>query len=119
MGMAQEILTTLNDDTDLLKKVIFGETKAQSSQWKSPEEPVKCAGFVHCFFQLQCRVVNKKYYLEVISRLHNSSEMHRIVEKPIFGQKQNDNHASTTAFTGLVPTYFFLFPKLKTPMIQK
>ena len=44
-----QMLTTFNDDPDLLKKVINGdeswlygydiETKAQSSQWKRPEEP--------------------------------------------------------------------------------
>ena len=69
MDIAQEMLTTFNDDTDLLKKVItadeswvYGnhiETKSQSSQssqWKRPEEPkteegtsssVKCEGFAH------------------------------------------------------------------------
>ena len=46
---AQEMLRTFNDDPDLLKKIITGdeslvydydiETKAQSSQWKRPEEP--------------------------------------------------------------------------------
>ena len=49
MDIAQEKLTTFNDDPDLLKKVITGdeswvygsdiETKALSSQWKRPEEP--------------------------------------------------------------------------------
>ena len=47
MDIAQEMLTTFNDDPDLLKKVIaddeswvYGydiETKAQLSQWKRPE----------------------------------------------------------------------------------
>ena len=46
MDIPQEMLTTFNDDPDLLKKVITGdeswvyaydiETKAQSSQWKRP-----------------------------------------------------------------------------------
>ena len=45
MDIAQEMLTTFNDDPDLLKKVITGdeswlygydiETKAQSYQWKA------------------------------------------------------------------------------------
>ena len=45
MDMAQEMLTTFNDDPDVLKKFITGdeswvygcdiETKAQSSQWKA------------------------------------------------------------------------------------
>ena len=47
MDIAQEMLTTFNYDSDLLKKVITGdeswvygydiETKAQSYQWKRPE----------------------------------------------------------------------------------
>jgi type I site-specific restriction endonuclease len=47
--VAQDLLETTNNDPDLLKKVItrdeswvYGydpETKAQSSQWKSPEYP--------------------------------------------------------------------------------
>ena len=71
MDIAQEMLTTFNNDPNLLKKVIandeswvYGydiETKA-SSQWKRPEEPrskkntlssVKCEGFAHCFLRLQ------------------------------------------------------------------
>ena len=49
MSIAQELLNDVNDDPDLLKRVITGdetwvygydvETKAQSSQWKRPEEP--------------------------------------------------------------------------------
>ena len=49
MDMAPEMLTTFNNDPDLLKKVITGdeslvygydiETKAQPSQCKCPEEP--------------------------------------------------------------------------------
>ena len=49
MVIAQKMLTTFNDDTDFLKKVIIGdeswvygydnETKNQSFQWKLPEEP--------------------------------------------------------------------------------
>ena len=65
-----EMLTTFNDDLDLLRKVITGdelcvygydiETKAQSSQWKRSEEPrplssVKCEDFAHCFLRLQRR----------------------------------------------------------------
>ena len=48
MDIAQEILTMFNDIPDLLKKVIAGdeswlygydiETKAQSFQWKRPNE---------------------------------------------------------------------------------
>ena len=47
--IAREMLTTFNDDLDLLIKVIAGdelwvygyyiERKAQSFQWKRPEEP--------------------------------------------------------------------------------
>ena len=49
MTIAQEMLNDVNDDPDLLKKVITGdeswvygydvETKAQSSQWKYTESP--------------------------------------------------------------------------------
>ena len=49
MDIVQEMLTTFNDNSDLLKKVItddkswaYGydiETKAQSSHWKRPAEP--------------------------------------------------------------------------------
>ena len=49
MDIAQEMLTTFNDDPDLLKKVVTGdefwmygydiETKAQSAQWKRSKEP--------------------------------------------------------------------------------
>ena len=49
MDIAQEMLTTFNDDPDLLKKVITGdelwvygddiETKVESLQWMRPEEP--------------------------------------------------------------------------------
>ena len=49
MDIAQEILTTFDDDPDLLRKVITDDeswvysyniqTKAKSSQWKRPEEP--------------------------------------------------------------------------------
>ena len=70
LDIAQEMLTTFNDDPELLKEVISGdeswvygydiETKAQSSQWERPEEPrsttpssVKCEGFAHCFLRLQ------------------------------------------------------------------
>ena len=48
MDIAQVMLTTFNDDPDLLKKVITSdeswvysydiETKDQSSQWKRPEK---------------------------------------------------------------------------------
>ena len=68
MIIAQEMLNDVNDDPDLLKKVITGgeswvygydvETKAQSSQWKHTESPrLKKARqvrsnvkvFAHCF----------------------------------------------------------------------
>ena len=92
------MLTTLNDDQDLLKKIItcdeswvYGydiETKAQSSQQKYPEETrlkkgrqilsnVKfllnfffdCNGVVHHEFLPQGSMFNKEYYLEVVLRL--------------------------------------------------
>ena len=94
----QEMLTTFNDDSDLLKKVITGdeswvygydiETKALTSQCKSLEEPkpkkvcqrrsnVKvllcvffdCNGKVHHEFLPQGHMVSKEYYLGVMRRL--------------------------------------------------
>jgi len=84
----------------LLKRVITGETwvydydveiKAQSSQWKRPEEPrpkkvrqvrssVKILltvffdynGAVHREFLPQGHTVNKEYYLEVMRRLREA-----------------------------------------------
>ncbi len=101
MSIAQELLNDVNDDPDLLKRVITGdeswvygydiETKAQSSQWKTPEEPrpkkarqvrsnVKVLltvffdyhGVVHQEFLPKGRTVNKEYYLEVMRRLREA-----------------------------------------------
>ena len=66
IDIAQEMLTTFNDDSDVLNRITTGdeswmysyyiETKAQSSQWKCPEEPrperrtsssVKCESFAY------------------------------------------------------------------------
>ena len=87
------MLTTFNDDPDLLKEVITGneswvhgydiETKAQSSQWKHPEESrskkarqVRSNVFLRLqwrgVFLLQGRMVNKEYYIEVMRRLRES-----------------------------------------------
>ena len=60
---ALEMLTTFNDEPNLIKKVItsdesglYGydiEANVQSSQWKHSEEPrpVKCEGLAHCFLR--------------------------------------------------------------------
>jgi len=101
MSISQEMLNDVNDDPDLLKKVITGdetwvygydvETKAQSSQWKQSDEPrpkkarqvrsnVKVLltvffdynGVVHHEFLPQGRTVNKEYYLEVMRRLRDA-----------------------------------------------
>lgn len=98
MDIAQELLNEVNDDPELLKRVITGdetwvygydvETKAQSSHWKLPEEPrpkkarqvrsnVKVLltvffdfnGIVYHEFLPPDSTVNKKYYLEVLRRL--------------------------------------------------
>ena len=100
MDITQEMLTTFNDEPDLHKKVIAGdeswvygydiETKAQSSQWKCPEEPrlkkarqvrlnmkvlltvfFDCSGVVHHKFLPQGRTVNKEYHLEDMNRLRD------------------------------------------------
>ena len=99
--IAQEMLNDVNDDSDLLQKVITGdeswvygydvETKAQSSQWKHTESPrlkkarqvrsnVKVLltvyfdyhDVVHQEFLLHGRTVNKEYYLEVMRRLREA-----------------------------------------------
>ena len=65
MDIAQEMLSTFNDDPDLLIKIVIDdeswvygydvETKCQSPKWKRPEESrpnkasVKSEGFSHCF----------------------------------------------------------------------
>ena len=64
MEIDQEMLMTLNDNLDLLKKIItsrkswvYGyniETKAQLPQWKSPEQ--LRPKITHCFLRLQCVV---------------------------------------------------------------
>ena len=92
-----DMLTTFNDDPDLLKKLTTGEiswmyaydieTKGLSLQWKRPKEPrpkkacqvrstVKvlltvffdCNGVVNHEFLPQGRMVTKEYYLEVMRR---------------------------------------------------
>ena len=101
MNIAQELLNEVNDDPELIKRVITGdetwvygydiETKVQSSQWKLPEEPrpkkarqvrsnVKVMltvffdfnGVVYHEFLPPGRTVNKEYYLEVLRRLREA-----------------------------------------------
>ena len=101
MTIAQEMLNEVNEDPDFLKRVITGyeswvygydvETKAQSSQWKTPEEPTPIKarqvrstvkvlltvffdyrGVVHQEFLPQGHTVNKEYYLEVMRRLREA-----------------------------------------------
>ena len=91
----------VNEDPDFLKRVITGdeswaygydvETKAQSFQWKTPEEPTpkkahqvrstvkvlltvffNYRGVVHQEFLRRGRTVNKEYYLEVMRRLREA-----------------------------------------------
>ena len=101
MTIAQEMFNEVNEDPDFLKRVITGdeswvygydvETKAQSFQWKTPEEPtpkkarqvrstVKVLltvffdyrGVVHQEFLPQGRTVNKEDYLQVMRRLREA-----------------------------------------------
>ena len=107
----QESLTTFDDDPHLLKEIITGdeswvysygiETKAQSSQWKRPEEPILKKHFKfnqmwrYCLlfssYAMTCCIRN---FCHKVVRLvrnttlrfaprSNSSETHSIVEKPI------------------------------------
>lgn len=106
ISIAQECLNVVNDDPGLLKRVITGdetwvygydvETKAQSSQWKRPDEPrpkkarqvrsnVKVLltvffdynGVVHHEFLPTGRTVNKEYYKEVMQRLREAIRLKR------------------------------------------
>ena len=106
MDIAHGMLTTFNVNPDFLKKAITGheswvygydiETKAQSCQWKRPEEPsskkpqqvwsnVKvlltvffdCNAVVPHEFLPQGRTVNKEYYLEVMRRLRETIRQKR------------------------------------------
>ena len=96
MTIAQEMLNDVNDDLDLLTKVVTGdeswvygnnvETKAQSSQWKHTESPrpkkarqvrsyvllTVFYGVVHQEFLPQGRTVIKEYYLEVMRCLREA-----------------------------------------------
>ena len=100
-AVAQDLLETANNDPDFLKKVITGdeswvygydpETKAQSSQWKSPESPrpkkarqsrsnVKVMltvffdheGVVHHEYAPPGQTITKDYYIEVFRRLRDA-----------------------------------------------
>ena len=100
-AVAQDLLKTTNNDPDFLKKVITGdeswvygydpETKAQSSQWKSPESPrpkkarqsrsnVKVMltvfseheGVVHHEYAPPGQTITKDYYIEVLHRLRDA-----------------------------------------------
>ena len=65
--IAQEMLTTFNDDADLLKKVItsdeswmyhHNESAQKSQDQKSTSRSVISEGFAHCFLRLQWRVAS-------------------------------------------------------------
>ena len=132
-----------DDDPYLLKKVIsydeswvFGygiEIKAQSLQWKRPEElrskkalqvrsVVKvlltvffdCNGVVHHEFLPQDCTFNKEYQRigeKPIMDFALRTRSHIDAYAWVFGQKQNRNHASITVFTGLGLRWLFPLPK--------
>ena len=101
MAISEKTLTTFNNDSVLLKKVITGdeswmyghdiETNDQLSQWKRPEasktekspsSSMKCKGFAFYFLRLQWHSASwilttrsygrKEYYFEVRSRLRKT-----------------------------------------------
>ena len=92
MNSCHKMLTTFNDNPDLLKKVITGneswvydydiETKAQSSQWKRPKDPrlKKHVKFVvvHHEFLPQGRTFNKEYYIEVMCQLREAFVLNKL-----------------------------------------
>jgi len=100
-AVAEDLLETANNDADFLKKVITGdeswvygydpETKAQSSQWKSPESPcpkkvrqsrsnIKVMltvffdheGVVYHEYAPPGQTITKDYYIEVLRRLRDA-----------------------------------------------
>ncbi|XP_046959645.1 protein GVQW3-like [Vanessa cardui] len=106
ISIVQELLNDVNNDPDLLKRVITGdetwvygydvETKTQSSEWKRPDEPrskkarqarsnVKVLltvffdykGVVHHELLPTGRTVNKEYYKEVMQRLREAIRLKR------------------------------------------
>jgi len=81
-AVAQDLLETANNDPHFLKKVITGdeswvygydpETKAQSSQWKSPESPCpKKARQSRSNVKVMLTITNN-YYIEVLPRLRDA-----------------------------------------------
>jgi len=134
MSIAQELLNDVNDDPDLLKRVITGdetwvygydvETKAQSSQWKRPEEPrpkkahqvrsnvillivfFDYNGAMHREFLPQGRTVNKEYYLEVMRRLREAIRKKR----PELWNNQSWilHHDNAPAYTSLLVRDFLV-----------
>ena len=62
MDITQEVLTTFNDDSDLLKKVITGDESwvyGNGIETNHPNESsTKCEGFAHCFLRLQWGLVS-------------------------------------------------------------
>ena len=62
MDIAEEMLTTFNDDPDLLEKVITGDESwmygyhigsvQKNQDQKSTSSSVKCECFAHCFLRL-------------------------------------------------------------------
>ena len=145
IDITQEMLMIFKDDLDLLKKVITGneswvygydfKTKAQSSQWKHTEEPkiendtssltkpVKvlltvffdCNSVVHYEFLPQGRIVNKEYYLEVMSRLREAIRQKRT---ELWKNQSNKTviMPQPPYSPDLTAAVFFLFSELKTPM---
>ena len=103
LNIAQEMLSTFNDDPDLLKKVITGdqswlygydnETKTQSSQWKRPEESrlllmmFKCrSAHANQFLRMKraaSKIVPQFLYFEQKQRhMDNAHEMLLDVDNP-------------------------------------
>ena len=96
MSITQDLLNDVNDDPDLLKRIITGDetwvygydvkTKAQLSQWRHSGLPSLIKGLqgrsnvkvlLTVFFDYndvvpEGRTVSKEYYLEVMHRLHEA-----------------------------------------------
>ena len=52
MDIAQEMLTTFNEDPDLLKKIVTGNGSREPRPKKVTMCSFKCKGFAHCVLRL-------------------------------------------------------------------
>ena len=140
MDIAQEMLTTFNYDSDLLKKVITGdeswvygydiETKAQSYQWKRPENQDRkkhvkfgqmwrfCSLFSSIVMAwCSCILATRSYgsIRNTTLKLYTDCAMQFVRKAQYYGKtnhgKKNHNQPPSSYSPDLAPADFFLYPK--------